>query len=250
MNTNKTSTNRPATLEEMERAHHALMSFSGLGSGLKSSILNLEMTMLKKGIADEDSESRPLVVRDFFSVIDSRAEFLLVPAGTYDIPFEFFQRNNDRCIIGLPWKKADYPTLRLEGFPWQRSQSIYANTRGPETVPHVINASNLRFANVRLDAAVPTVLEISAMEIEGGFLTGLHQHVEYGEKIEVLDNFSDQLCLGREWARTAYGPECGVRHTGIRMLEGAYMGLLSGVDGIFKPLVNLGERIDRVMKWK
>lgn len=250
MNTNNTSANRTATLKEMERAHHALMSFSGLGSDLKSSILNFEITMHKKCITEKDSESRPLVVRDFFSVIDSPVEFILVPSGTYDIPSEFFQRNYDRCIIGLPWRKADYPTLRLEGFPWQKSQSSFAITRGPETVPHVIDASVLRFANVRLDAAIPTVLEISAMEIEGGFLTGLHQHVEYGEKIEVLDNFGDKLCLGREWARVAYGPECGVRHTGIKMLEGAYMGMLSGVDGIFKPLVDFGERIDRMMGWK
>jgi hypothetical protein len=117
-------------------------------------------------------------------------------------------------------------------------------------VPHVIDASNLRFANVRLDAVIPTVLEILNMEVAGGFLTGLHQHVEYSEKIEVLDSFSDKLCLGRKWARDAYGPECGVRHTGVKMLEGAYMGLLSGVDGIFKPLVAMGERIDRAMGWK
>ena len=250
MNPNNIPLNRPATLDEMERAHHALMTFSGISGSCKKMMLKAEIACSNLRTLDENSEHRPLVIHDFFSVIDSPAEFLLVPAGTYDIPVEFFQRNQDRCIIGLPWKKAEYPTLRLEGLPRQKSLSIYANSHGPETVPHVIDASNLRFANVRLDAVVPTVLEILNMEVAGGFLTGLHQHVEYGEKIEVLDSFGDMLCLGREWARSSYGPEYSVRHTGIKMLEGAYMGLLSGVDGIFKPLVAMGERIDRAMGWK
>lgn len=250
MNPNNIPLNRPATLDEMERAHHALMTFSGISGSCKKMMLKAEIACSKMGTADQNSASRPLVIHDFFSVIDSPAEFLLVPAGTYDIPAEFFQRNQDRCIIGLPWKKADFPTLRLEGLPWQKSLSIYANSRGAETVPYVIDASSLRFANVRLDSVVPTVLEIQNMEVTGGFLTSLHQHVEYSKRIEVLDSIGDTLCLGREWAHAAYGPECGARHAGIKMLEGAYMGLLSGVDGIFKPLVAMGERIDRALGWK
>ena len=244
------STNRPATCDEMERAHHALMAFTGLVNERNSNALKLEMALVKKGLADADSPQRPLVVRDFFGAIDSPAEFLLVAPGSYDVPAEFFRQNKDRCIIGLPWQKAAHPTLRIEGLPWQKSGSMNAQNSGPETVPHVVDASSLRLANLQLDAEVPTVLEIDDLEIAGGFLTGLHQHVQYSANIEVLDSLGDQLCIGRDWARAAYGPQCSVRHQGIKLLEDGYMGIMAGVDGIFKPLVDVAGRIDRMLGWK
>ena len=67
----------------------------------------------------------------------------------------------------------------------------------------------------------------------------------YGQNIEILDWASDTVCLGRDWARAAYGPKFGVRGVGVKALEGTYMGLLSGVDAVFRPLVALGEQLEK-----
>lgn len=207
MISNPTPANRPATLDEMERARHAMTVSPGM-VGLEREFLGFEIAQVRRGEVGEHCARRPQVIHDFYKAMHSDAQFLLVPPGAYCVPVEFFKRSMNRCIIGMGHDKPAYPTLILQGLLWQNTGA--GADCAPKMPPRVIETSGTRFLNLRIDAHLPTVLEIGDIFMHD-FLAEHLQYVEYGQNIEVLDALEGRLCIGRSWARAAYGPECHMR---------------------------------------
>lgn len=196
-----TVANRPATLEEMEFAHHAMTASRGMNC-IEREFLAAEISQAKDGHAMANSRNNPLVVRDFYAAADSGAQFLLVPPGQYNIPADFFRRNLNRCIIGLAHDQPSRPTLMLSGL--LRENTLAQTENEPALPPRVIEISGVRFLNIRIDAHLPTILEIGDIFMRD-FLTEHLHYVVYGQNIDVFDALEDRLCLGRHWAQAAYG---------------------------------------------
>jgi hypothetical protein len=236
------SAHRPATLEEAERAWHACGHLSE--DFAKWKILQWTIQCQK----DTDEEERkndsgwPLVVHDFSGPPPAH-DFILMPPGVYTIPRDWL--SGDRTFIGLAWESRDYPTLLLEG----RLEKIANSETGVTTSLKTLDP-DAHFACVRIDAAEPTVIEVTLYTNQ--IFSEYFGNVEFGENVDALSlGFIDESCmgeflLGRSWALRAYGSEYRKCVGWAQFADTCFGGVMKGVDAVFKPLVDVAGKIDRL----
>jgi hypothetical protein len=236
------SAHRPATPEEADRAWHACAHLSEGFAKWKI----LQWTIKSQKDADEEERKNdsgwPLVVHDF-SGPPPEHDFILVPPGVYTIPRGWL--NEDKIFIGLAWESHDYPTLLLEGHPEKIANSETGAVTGIQTLD-----PDARFACVRIDAAEPTVIEVTLYTNQ--IFSEYFGDVAFGENVDVLSSgFVNKSCmgeflLGRSWALRAYGNEYRKCDGWARMADQCHSGVMKGVDAVFKPLAEVAARIDRL----
>jgi hypothetical protein len=232
---------RFATMKELEHADQALLS---LGDEMGRLVVKFCIASAESGEPPrEDHSNWPVVVSDFSLLQESRGGssglVILVPPGVYRVPEKFFA--SGCTLIGLPTARRDFPTLMLEG---ETAQISHSGT-GVKTTLRIHRAYNpTRFFGVRLDASRPTVLEI---EDGSGFFSERLMRCDCSATVEVLDSCGDTFCFGRDWALTAYGPDCKARSLGAKTLDSLHENILGAVDAVFRPLVAAGEKLDALL---
>ena len=226
------NSNRLATPDE---ADHAVIMLLSLGE-------TLVVGMIKNAMKLEMDEFQPLVVTDFANIGD--AQVLLVPSGMYEVPQRTLT-SSPRYIIGIPTNRRNYPTLALTD---TGSEEIYNLDTGESTRLHVCDGIHVKFANLRLDAEKPTIIETC---ISGPAFSDRYFNVECSSNVDIYNNASLSLREGHAWAKSAYGTsmcyERSVMERGIDTLQEASF---NAVDAVFRPLVAIGEKIDKAMGWK
>ena len=108
--------------------------------------------------------------------------------------------------------------------------------------------ASARLAGVTLDAAQPTVVEIYFNERKQ--FSDVFFQVQYRPNTDVLNIGACTFCNGREWALAAYGSIYRGRNGLEKGLDTFHEGLMGAIDGTFKPLVRLGEKLDKVLGLK
>ncbi len=222
--------NRIATADEQFHALHALLS---LGESATAKLLELAGKL-------DNAAHLPLVVTDFSNV--GEHTILLVPEGVHRVPRAVLAAH---CyLIGLPGRVP--PTLLLEG---ESDQPVFNVDTSQTTKLAVFESSCCKFAHLRLDVAQPSVLELCLTRPNQFFSDRLFQ-VECSAHVDVLDIAGFAFLNGHSWALGAYGEKTyGVRSNLERALDGFHEGVIKGIDGIFRPLVAAGEKIDAFMGW-
>ena len=222
--------NRPATQEELDHAAMVLRSF---GNDV------LARQVENAGQHDQDDDCLVRVVTSFDDA--QEVQVLLLPPGTYRIPPEILE--NDCYIIGLSAEPTHYPVLMLQGDP----VDIINTETLMSTMLRSCQAS-ARLAGVTIDAAQPTVVEIYFNERKQ--FSDVFFQVQYRPNTDVLNIGTCTFCNGREWALAAYGSIYRGRNGLEKGLDAFHEGLMGAIDGTFKPLVRLGEKLDKVLGLK
>jgi hypothetical protein len=223
--------NRIATTEEQNHAYHALLSL-----GEKSAAEGI-----KRAAKWNMDTELPLVVTDFCHV--GHHTVLLIPEGTHLVTREVLALH---CfIIGLPGRIP--PTLQLTN--GKEQEILNADTGRTTTLP-IYESYYCKFANLRIDAPTPSVLEVCLAD-KGDFFSDQLFQVECSANVDVLDIPTSLFMNGHSWALQTYGEaNYGTRSKGERALDAFHEGGIKVIDGIFKPLVAMGMKIDALMGWK
>jgi len=183
-------------------------------------------------------EFRPLVTTNF-SAINDDLQILLVPPGTYEIPAGLLEKAG-RYIIGLAATPANYPVLLIEG----EEQDICNTDTADQFVLRVCQSYAL-LSGVVIDAHEPTVLETYFGD-EKQFSDMFFQ-VEWRGSADALNIGSFTFYHGREWALAAFGSGYRGRNGLEKGLDGVHEGVMNAIDNTFRPLVSLGQKIDRLL---
>lgn len=222
------ATNRQATQDEVEHAANMLRSLGNdtLAKLVENSIhLDLE-------------EFRPLVITNF-SAVDDDLQVLLVPPGTYEIPANVLEKTG-RYIIGLAVNPANYPVLLIEG----EEQDICNTDTADSSVLRVCQSYAL-LSGVVVDAHEPTVLETYFGDDKQ--FSDIFFQVEWRGNADALNIGSFTFYHGQEWALAAYGSYYRGRNGLEKSLDGVHQGVMNAIDNTFRPLVSLGQKIDRLL---
>lgn len=221
---------RRATHEEIEQAAMALRS---VDDALASLIESDHALALGNDIA--------IVVTDFDEVPEG-ARVLLVPSGTYRVPAEVL--DEAQYIVGLAWKRGDYPVLDLRAVP-----TSVTNSDTLEETDLCVVPCSARLIGVALEAARPTVLDI--------FLGGEKQfsdvffNVDWQDNIDAYDQANCTALNGRDWLIAAYGESlCRPRNAVEKGLDAFHESIMNTIDGVFRPLVRAVEKVDRLLGLK
>ena len=185
---------------------------------------------------DSDEENLILVVSDFSAIGDE--EVILVPPGMHSIPSSLLEP--ERYIIGLSPQKADYPSLILNG-----ESSDIINTDTLEDTRLNTCQSSACLAHVMIDAPQPTVLETYFGDNKQ--FSDVFFRVAWGPNADALNTGAYTFFNGWRWALDAYGSLYRGRNGLETGLDGFHQGMMSAIDGTFKPLVRMGEKLDRLL---
>ena len=226
------SPNRRATQDEIE---HAAMVLRSLGNEPLADLIVSEQR------ANLDGESIALVITDF-SNLPWGTQVLLVPSGAHDVPLALLEQV--QFVIGLAWDQADYPLLNLLG-----ETTTVMNLDTLEETELCTGLSCARMAGVALAAPRKTIVEVHFGESEqfsDVFFNILWQH-----NVDAYNMASCTAYQGWDWVLNAYGPSmCRRRNTLEKGMDAAHEGMMNTIDGIFRPLVKLGEKLDRMLESK
>ena len=226
------STNRLATPDEID---HAIIMLLSLGETVIAD-------MVKSAAKLEMEAYQPLVVTDFAHV--GEAQILLVPPGTHVVPQRTLT-STLRYIIGLSPNRRDYPTLILTE---TGVEEIYNFDTNESTPLQVCDGIHAKFANLRLDAMQPTIVETY---IPGPAFSDRFFNVDCSRSVDIYNNSSLSLREGHAWAKSAYGNSmCNERHIVEKTIDSLQEASLNAVDAVFRPLVAIGEKIDKALGWK
>lgn len=180
----------------------------------------------------------PVVVNDFSAVDDDKL-ILLVAPGTYEIPSYLLEKTG-RYIIGLERNKEQHPILILQG----SEQEIY-NTDTLEQSALCVCQSYASLSGVIIDAGEPTVLE-TYFDTSKQFSDMFFQ-VEWRENTDALNRASMTFYHGREWVIEAFGSFYRKRNSIEKGLDTVHEGVMNTIDNSFRPLVQLGKKIDQIL---
>ncbi len=233
MNTNQNETypvmaNRPATAIERENAAIMLRSFG------QDYLAN----RVEHADSPEDQEGLISVVSDFNDVT---TEVVLVPPGTHDVPADLLQ--NLHYFLGMSLEPKNYPTLIL-----QSETSDVVNSDTGDVTPMIVCHSCSKMMNLNLYASKPTVIERYFSEAEQ--FSDAYINVNWMPGIDGLNSATFVFYNGWPWALTAYGKDYRGRNTLEKSLDAAHTGTMNAIDGVFRPLVKLGEKLDQMLGLK
>ena len=226
-----TTRNRPASSDEQFHAYQTLLS---LGEGVVAEFV-------KNARQFGMEEYLPLVVSDFSEIGEHKV--LLVGEGNYEVPKTLLESS---CyIIGLPVRRT--PVLQLmEG---KKQQIIDADSGKTSWLTVITCGSVCKFAGLKIDAPQPTVLEIFFYSYRQ-FSDYLFQ-VECGPNLDVLNSGSFVFLKGQPWAMQAYGENTyRARNMLEKTLDSLHETALGAIDSVFRPLVSIGEKLDKVFDLK
>ena len=227
-----TAGTRPATKEEIE---HAAMVLRSLGRTAFASLI-------EKTDPGKLADLNMVAVAQDFSNIPSFTQALLIPPGTHQVPQAVL--DSTFYLIGLAWKRSDYPVLSLQPEP-----ANIADDGTPEetqTSVHEVALGMVSFAGVALDAPRHTVLQVL---LGDNLFSDRFFNVKWRDNVDALDVLSGTLYNGREWAiDAAYGPDFSRGRNAVEKgLDAFHEGGINLIDGIFRPLVRWGEKVDRAL---
>lgn len=220
--------NRQPTQDEVEHAANMLRS---LGNDTLAKLL-------ENSIQLDLEEFRPLVTTNF-SAVDDDLQILLVPPGTYEIPAGLLEKTG-RYIIGLAVSPANYPVLLIEG-----DEQGICNTDSADQCILRVCQSYTQLSGVVIDAHEPTVLETYFGDDKQ--FSDMFFQVEWRGNTDALNIASFTFYHGRAWALAAYGNSYRGRNGLEKGLNSVHEGVLNAVDNTFRPLVSLGQKIDRLL---
>jgi len=223
------TTNRQATQDEVEHAANMLRSFGN--DSLAKFVENAIQLDLK--------ECQPLVTTNF-SVVDDDIQVLLVPPGTYEIPAGLLEKAG-RYIIGQAMNPANYPILLIEG-----EEQVICNTDTADQCVLRVCQSHVQFSGVVIDAHEPTVLETYFGDDKQ--FSDMFFQVEWRGNTDALNIGSLTFYHGRDWALAAYGSHYRGRNGLEKGLDGVHQTVINAIDSTFRPLVSLGQKIDRLLR--
>ncbi len=226
-NTAGSAQNRMPVLSEIE---HAAMVLRSLGEDW------LAQRVERALHPDQTEEGLIIVANDPASVGDEKV--VLLPPGVHPVGSAFL--DVERHIIGMADQKAAYPVLLLQG-----EASDVVNTDSGEVLPMHICQSIARIAHCIIEAPVPTVIETYFGD-EKQFSDVFFQ-VGWGPFADALNTGAFTFCNGWHWAITAYGSHYRGRNVLEKGLDGFHQGMMAAIDGGFKPLMRLGQRLDEML---
>jgi len=220
-------------VDEHSYAYHFILNFNDpLAAHLVKNCGQMEM-----------DNYRPVVVKDFSSPIEQKV--LLVPEGIHEVSREALA--SCEYMIGLPSKGGIPPTLM---FSDPDRDYVINDDTGESASVNVFKNWDCKFANLRLDARHPTVLETGAL-VWKSFFSEIMQQVDCSENIDVLDVAAMRFYKGREWAFNAYGKNAyESRPMLMKALDGFHENGLKAIDSAFRPLVAMGEKLDTMLGLK
>lgn len=223
--------NRYANQSELD---HAVATLHSLGES--------EFASLVKNAIGHGMESyHPLVVTDFNAV--GETQILLVPAGTHALPNKVLQ--TPRFIIGLPESGKPKPKLMLVE---TETDDVFNFDTDQSTPLQICHAEQCKFAHVCLDASQPTVME---MYINTPTFSDRLLYVECGTNVDVYNLATTTLRESRSWALDAYGESmCSPQNQIEKGLDVIHEGGLKAIDAVFKPLVDIGYKLDKLLGLK
>ena len=223
------SANRYANQTELD---HAIAMLHSLG---ESAFASLVKNAIKHGI----ESYRPLVVTDFNTV--GETQILLVPAGTHELPNKVLQ--TPRFIIGLP--EAGKPKLMLVE---TETEDVFNFDTDQSTPLQICKAEQCKFAHIYLDASKPTVME---MYINTPTFSDRLLYVDCCTNVDVYNLATTTLRESRSWALDAYGQSmCSSQNRIEKGLDDFHEGGLKAIDAVFKPLVDIGYKLDKLFGLK
>ena len=223
--------NRYANQTELD---HAIATLHSLG---ESAFAGLVENAIKHGI----ESYRPLVVTDFNAV--GETQILLVPAGTHALPQTVLQ--TPRFIIGLPESGKNKPTLMLVE---TETDEVFNFDTDQSTRLQICHAEQCKFVGICLDASQPTIME---MYIGTPTFSDRLLYVECSANVDVYNLATTTLRESRSWALEAYGESmCSSQNQIEKRLDVIHEGGLKVIDAVFKPLVDIGYRLDKLFGLK
>lgn len=225
---NPVSANRPATVSERENAAMMLRSFG------QESLAN----RIEHADSAEEQEGLISVVTDFNDVT---IEVVLVPSGTHHVPADLLL--NPHYFLGMGLESKNYPTLILES-----EISDVVNSDTGDVTPMTVCHSCSKMMNLNLYASKPTVIESYFPETDQ--FSDMYFNVNWMPSIDGLNNAKFVFYNGWPWALAAYGKDYRGRNTLEKSMDAAHTGTMNVIDGVFRPLVKLGEKLDQVLGLK
>lgn len=183
-----------------------------------------------------DDDFPVLVVQDFGNTGD--ASILLVPEGAYEIDYDNLP--NVSHIIGLNHDSAQYPVLDI-----QADDSDVINSDSGEIIPLKRINTTIVHANVRIESEKNIVLETFFFDDKQ--FSDVFFNVQLGHHVDILSTYSNVLYHGRDWALAAYGSCYRGRNTLEKGLDKVHRGMFNTVDTIFRPLSQLGTKLDKIL---
>ena len=217
--------NRQATQAELD---HAATILRSLGNEVLASRVENSNRL-------DPDDCSILVVTDFDAVDD--VPVVLIPPGTHEIPSGLLE--TERYLIGLSLESRNYPTLILKG---ESSGAINSDTSEETSLQICRSFSYL--SRVILDAPQPTVVEVYFDDKQ---FSDVFFEVEWRRNIDALNIRAYTFYNGWDWVRTAYGSYYRGRNCLEKGLDAVHQGVMNAIDGTFRPLVRLGEKIDQML---
>lgn len=222
--------NRRATHEEIEKAAVALRSLDGAMASL-----------IETDHAVEFGNDMAVVVTDFEEIPEG-ACVLLVPPGKYSLPANVLCQV--KYIVGLAWRRGDYPVLELQG-----ELTFVTNSDTFEETGLYVAPCSAHLIGVALEATRPSVLQIylgSEKQFSDVFF-----NVDWQENVDAYDIANCTALNGRTWLISAYGKSlCRPRPPLEKGLDAFHEGIMNTIDGVFRPLVQVAEKVDRLFGFK
>ena len=220
------SSNRQPTKSELEYAQQMLNT---LGDKTQSGLLELHIKF-------DVEESPVLVVNDFSDVGD--ASILLVPAGVHEVDYSNLLNVNH--IIGLNTDSSDFAVLKIIA-----NDEDVVNFDTGQTVELATADTQCVHANIRLEADRNTVLETTFFEDKQ--FSDVFFNVQLAHNVDILNIYTGVLYHGRDWATNAYGHDYRGRNSLEKTLDNAHQGVLNAIDNTFRPLMKIGEMLDKAL---
>lgn len=182
-----------------------------------------------------------VVVTDFEEIPEG-ARVLLVPPGKHSMPADVL--NQVQYIIGLAWRRSDYPVLDLQG-----GLISVTNSDTLEESQLCVAPCCARLIGVALEAARPTVLQIYLGSKKQ--FTDIFFNVDWQDNLDAYDLANCTALNGREWLIKSHGESlCRPRNTLEKGLDACHEGIMNTIDGVFRPLVRVAKKVDLLFGFK